>query len=78
MDDDVAMDIHPKYQMISHDANKVMSILGEVSSLCDSKAMYQLLSERGDISQMSYAIGSTMEAQESILIDLQEFSDNKS
>eukprot|EP00957_Ditylum_brightwellii_P109364 8342866-Ditylum_brightwellii.AAC.1 len=39
--------------------------------------MYQLLKERGEISQMSCALGSTMVAQESILIDLQEFSDNK-
>eukprot|EP00957_Ditylum_brightwellii_P004039 306965-Ditylum_brightwellii.AAC.1 len=76
MDDDVAMDIHPKYQMSPHDANKVASILGEVSPLCNSQAMYQLLKERGEISQMSYALGSVTVAQESILIHLQEFSDN--
>eukprot|EP00957_Ditylum_brightwellii_P072580 5515757-Ditylum_brightwellii.AAC.1 len=40
--------------------------------------MYQLLKERGEISQMSCALGSTMVTQESILIDHQEFSDNKS
>eukprot|EP00957_Ditylum_brightwellii_P035327 2679725-Ditylum_brightwellii.AAC.1 len=40
--------------------------------------MYQLLKERGKISQMYCALGSTMVAQESILIDLQKFSDNKS
>eukprot|EP00957_Ditylum_brightwellii_P035744 2709918-Ditylum_brightwellii.AAC.1 len=62
--------------MIPHDANEVASILGEVLPLCDSKAMYQLLRERGEISQMSCALGSTMVAQDSILIDLQEFSDN--
>eukprot|EP00957_Ditylum_brightwellii_P111770 8525278-Ditylum_brightwellii.AAC.1 len=39
--------------------------------------MYQLLKERGEISQMSCTFGSTTVAQESILIDLQEFSDNK-
>jgi hypothetical protein len=78
MDDDVAMDTHPKYQMIPHDANEVASILGEVSPLCDSKAMYQLLKERGEISHMSCALGSTTVAQESILIDRQEFSDNES
>eukprot|EP00957_Ditylum_brightwellii_P100140 7631232-Ditylum_brightwellii.AAC.1 len=50
MDDDVVMDTHPKYQMISHDANEVASILGEVSPLCNSKAMHQLLKERGEIS----------------------------
>eukprot|EP00957_Ditylum_brightwellii_P038010 2874782-Ditylum_brightwellii.AAC.1 len=35
MDDDVVMDTHPKYQIIPHDANKVASILDEVSPLCD-------------------------------------------
>eukprot|EP00957_Ditylum_brightwellii_P045555 3454487-Ditylum_brightwellii.AAC.1 len=40
--------------------------------------MHQLLKERGEISQMSYALGSTAVAQESILIDYQEFSDNES
>ena len=78
MDDVVAMDTHPKYQMIPHDANEVASILGEVSPLCDSIAMYQLLKERGEISHMSCALGSTTVAQESILIYLQEFSDNES
>eukprot|EP00957_Ditylum_brightwellii_P127278 9704660-Ditylum_brightwellii.AAC.1 len=39
--------------------------------------MYQLLKERGEINQMSCALGSTAAAQESILIDLQEFSDNE-
>eukprot|EP00957_Ditylum_brightwellii_P129386 9870341-Ditylum_brightwellii.AAC.1 len=43
MDDDVAMDTQPKYQMIPHDATKVASILCEVSPLCNSKAMYQIL-----------------------------------
>eukprot|EP00957_Ditylum_brightwellii_P105626 8053719-Ditylum_brightwellii.AAC.1 len=28
MDDDVVMITHPKYQMIPHDANKILSILG--------------------------------------------------
>eukprot|EP00957_Ditylum_brightwellii_P132524 10106471-Ditylum_brightwellii.AAC.1 len=64
--------------MIPHDANKVASILGEVPLLYGSKAMYQLLKERGEISQMSYTLGSTAVAQESISIDLQEFSGNKS
>eukprot|EP00957_Ditylum_brightwellii_P057915 4390784-Ditylum_brightwellii.AAC.1 len=40
--------------------------------------MYQLLKERAKISQMSRALGSTMVAQESILVNLQEFSDNES
>eukprot|EP00957_Ditylum_brightwellii_P019535 1473987-Ditylum_brightwellii.AAC.1 len=40
--------------------------------------MYQLLKEREEISQMSYALESTMVSQESILINHQEFSDNKS
>eukprot|EP00957_Ditylum_brightwellii_P188316 14336803-Ditylum_brightwellii.AAC.1 len=40
--------------------------------------MYQLLKERGEISQIPCALGSTMVAQENILIDLQEFSDNES
>eukprot|EP00957_Ditylum_brightwellii_P128074 9767983-Ditylum_brightwellii.AAC.1 len=39
--------------------------------------MYQLLKERGKISQMFCVLGSTTVAQESILIDIQEFSDNK-
>eukprot|EP00957_Ditylum_brightwellii_P093832 7145792-Ditylum_brightwellii.AAC.1 len=60
MDDDVVMDTYPKYQMIPYDANKVTSIFGEVSPLCNSKAMYQLLTEREEISQMSCALGSTM------------------
>eukprot|EP00957_Ditylum_brightwellii_P173759 13229070-Ditylum_brightwellii.AAC.1 len=64
MDDDVAMDTHSKYQIIPHDANEVVNILGEVSPLCNSKAMSQLLKERGEISHMSYALGSTMVAQE--------------
>eukprot|EP00957_Ditylum_brightwellii_P082269 6255522-Ditylum_brightwellii.AAC.1 len=76
--DDVEMDMHPEYQMFPHDANKVASILGEVSPLCNSQTMYQLLNERGKISQMSCALGSTMVAQESILIGHQEFSDNNS
>eukprot|EP00957_Ditylum_brightwellii_P166600 12681764-Ditylum_brightwellii.AAC.1 len=49
--DDVVLDIQPEYQMIPHDANKVTSISGEVSPLCNSQAMYQLLKERGEISQ---------------------------
>eukprot|EP00957_Ditylum_brightwellii_P167080 12719615-Ditylum_brightwellii.AAC.1 len=77
INDSVAMSIHPEYQMIPHAANKVASILGEASPLCDSKAIYQLLKERGEISQMSYALGSTTVSQENILIDHQEFSDNK-
>eukprot|EP00957_Ditylum_brightwellii_P066130 5017795-Ditylum_brightwellii.AAC.1 len=40
--------------------------------------MYQLLKERGEIGQMSCALGFTTVAQESTVIDLQEFSDNKS
>eukprot|EP00957_Ditylum_brightwellii_P121484 9265034-Ditylum_brightwellii.AAC.1 len=64
MDDDVMMDTHPKYQMTPHDANKVTSILGDVSPLCNSKAMYQLPKERGGISQISCALGSAMVAQE--------------
>eukprot|EP00957_Ditylum_brightwellii_P018081 1362241-Ditylum_brightwellii.AAC.1 len=28
--DDIVMDTHPKYQMIPHDTNEVVSILGEV------------------------------------------------
>eukprot|EP00957_Ditylum_brightwellii_P113870 8681001-Ditylum_brightwellii.AAC.1 len=43
MDDNVMMGTHSKYQMIPYDANEVASILGEVSPLCDNKAMYQLL-----------------------------------
>eukprot|EP00957_Ditylum_brightwellii_P019762 1491715-Ditylum_brightwellii.AAC.1 len=64
MDDDGVMDTHPKYQMIPYDANKVASILGELSPLCDSKSMYQLFKERGEISHMSCALGSTTVAQE--------------
>eukprot|EP00957_Ditylum_brightwellii_P169371 12891302-Ditylum_brightwellii.AAC.1 len=45
MDDDGLMDTHPKYQMILHDANKVASILGEVSPPSNSKAVYQLRQE---------------------------------
>eukprot|EP00957_Ditylum_brightwellii_P084141 6396423-Ditylum_brightwellii.AAC.1 len=77
MDDSVIMGIHHEYQMIPHYANKVASILGEVSPLCESQVMYQILKERREISQMLYALGTTMVAQESILIDHQEFSDNK-
>eukprot|EP00957_Ditylum_brightwellii_P067549 5128222-Ditylum_brightwellii.AAC.1 len=77
-DDDIVMDTHPKYQMIPHDANKVAIILDEVPLIYNSKAMYQLLKKRGKISQMQCALGSTKVTQESILIDLQEFSDNKS
>eukprot|EP00957_Ditylum_brightwellii_P120732 9209432-Ditylum_brightwellii.AAC.1 len=40
--------------------------------------MFQLLKERGEISQMFCILGSTTVAQESILIDHQEFSDNES
>eukprot|EP00957_Ditylum_brightwellii_P039606 2995538-Ditylum_brightwellii.AAC.1 len=40
--------------------------------------MYQLLKERGEISHMPCTLGSIAVAQESSLIDLQEFSDNKS
>eukprot|EP00957_Ditylum_brightwellii_P173015 13172139-Ditylum_brightwellii.AAC.1 len=40
--------------------------------------MYQLLKERGKISYMSCTPGSTTVAQESILFDCQEFSDNES
>eukprot|EP00957_Ditylum_brightwellii_P198611 15137294-Ditylum_brightwellii.AAC.1 len=64
--------------MIPHDANKDASILGGVSPLCNSQAMYQLLIKREEISQMSYALGSTIVAKEIILTDHQEFSDNKS
>eukprot|EP00957_Ditylum_brightwellii_P154150 11730836-Ditylum_brightwellii.AAC.1 len=64
MDDDVMMSTHPKYQMIPHDINEVASILGEVSPLCNRKAMYQLLKERGEINQISCALGSTTVAQE--------------
>eukprot|EP00957_Ditylum_brightwellii_P188267 14332225-Ditylum_brightwellii.AAC.1 len=63
--------------MIPNDANEVASILGEVSPLCNIKAMYQLLKERGELSHMSCALGSITVAKESILIDQQEFSDNK-
>eukprot|EP00957_Ditylum_brightwellii_P189715 14441293-Ditylum_brightwellii.AAC.1 len=76
--DEVTMDIHPEYQMIPHDANKVASIIMEVPPLCNGQAMFQLLNERGKISQIYCALGSTMEAQESILIDHQEFSDSES
>eukprot|EP00957_Ditylum_brightwellii_P049373 3745585-Ditylum_brightwellii.AAC.1 len=78
MDDDVVMSTHPKYQMIPHDANKAASILREVSPVCNSKAIYQLLKEIGEISQMSCALGCTTVAQESIMTDLQEFPDNES
>eukprot|EP00957_Ditylum_brightwellii_P124195 9467521-Ditylum_brightwellii.AAC.1 len=78
MNDDVVMDTHLKYQMIPHDTNEVVSILGEVSPLCNSEAMYQLLKEGEERSQMSCALRSTTVAQESILINLQEFSDKKS
>eukprot|EP00957_Ditylum_brightwellii_P094640 7207461-Ditylum_brightwellii.AAC.1 len=64
MGDGVVMDTHPKYQMIPYDTNKVASILGKVSPICDSKAMYQLLKEREEISQMPCALGSTTVAQE--------------
>eukprot|EP00957_Ditylum_brightwellii_P096146 7325222-Ditylum_brightwellii.AAC.1 len=64
MDNDVAVDTHPKYQMILHDANKVASILGEVRPLCNSQATYQLLKERGEIGQLSCALRSTMVAQQ--------------
>eukprot|EP00957_Ditylum_brightwellii_P113516 8655403-Ditylum_brightwellii.AAC.1 len=40
--------------------------------------MYQLFKEREEISQMPCALRSTTVAQESILIDPQEVSDNKS
>eukprot|EP00957_Ditylum_brightwellii_P042421 3212246-Ditylum_brightwellii.AAC.1 len=40
--------------------------------------MYQLLKEKAETRQIFCALGSTMVAQESTLIDLQEFSDNKS
>eukprot|EP00957_Ditylum_brightwellii_P113776 8674316-Ditylum_brightwellii.AAC.1 len=40
--------------------------------------MYQLLKERREISQMSCVLGSTMVAQVSILIDLQDFLYNDS
>eukprot|EP00957_Ditylum_brightwellii_P123069 9383569-Ditylum_brightwellii.AAC.1 len=60
MDDDVAIDTHPKYQMILHDANKVVGILGVMSPLCGSKAMHQLLKEKGKKGQTSCALGSTM------------------
>eukprot|EP00957_Ditylum_brightwellii_P186390 14191617-Ditylum_brightwellii.AAC.1 len=40
--------------------------------------MYQLLKEKGEISQMTCAFGSMAVAQESALIHLQELSDNKS
>eukprot|EP00957_Ditylum_brightwellii_P178776 13617858-Ditylum_brightwellii.AAC.1 len=76
--DDVTMGNYPEYQIIPHDANNIAIILGEVSSLCGSKAMYQLLSKKGEISQMSCTLGSTTETQESILIDHQEISDNES
>eukprot|EP00957_Ditylum_brightwellii_P097355 7415534-Ditylum_brightwellii.AAC.1 len=64
LDDDVLMGTHPKYQIIPRDGNNVASILGEVTPLCNSKAMYQLLKERRGIGQMSCALGSTMVAQE--------------
>eukprot|EP00957_Ditylum_brightwellii_P204225 15338242-Ditylum_brightwellii.AAC.1 len=40
--------------------------------------MHQLLSERGEISQMFCALGSTMAANKSIMTDHQEFSDSES
>eukprot|EP00957_Ditylum_brightwellii_P196831 14996533-Ditylum_brightwellii.AAC.1 len=67
--DEFMMGIHPEYQMIPHDTNKVANFLGEVSPLNDNQTMYQLLGERGEISQMSCALGSTTVAQENILID---------
>eukprot|EP00957_Ditylum_brightwellii_P145682 11092320-Ditylum_brightwellii.AAC.1 len=42
----VAMDTNPKYQMIPHDKNETASILGEVSLLCDSLTMHQLLHKK--------------------------------
>eukprot|EP00957_Ditylum_brightwellii_P076246 5795935-Ditylum_brightwellii.AAC.2 len=47
--DDVTINIHPEYQMVPHDANKVASILGKMLPLCNSQAMNQLLKERGEI-----------------------------
>eukprot|EP00957_Ditylum_brightwellii_P162749 12393490-Ditylum_brightwellii.AAC.1 len=64
--------------MILHDANEVASVLGEVSPICSSLAMHQLLIENGEISKLSCALGSMMVVQESILIDHQEFSDCES
>eukprot|EP00957_Ditylum_brightwellii_P060998 4630205-Ditylum_brightwellii.AAC.2 len=69
----VVMDIHPNYQKILHDANEAVSILGEVSSLCNSLAIHQLLSERGEISQISYTLRSKSVSKESILNDHWEF-----
>eukprot|EP00957_Ditylum_brightwellii_P089369 6804597-Ditylum_brightwellii.AAC.1 len=40
--------------------------------------MNQLLKERGEISHMSCALESTTLAQESILVECQEFSDKES
>eukprot|EP00957_Ditylum_brightwellii_P098039 7467916-Ditylum_brightwellii.AAC.1 len=40
--------------------------------------MYQLPKGRGEVRHMSCVLGSTTVAQESILIDLQDFSDNES
>eukprot|EP00957_Ditylum_brightwellii_P018945 1425374-Ditylum_brightwellii.AAC.1 len=77
MDNGVMMDTDPKYQMFPYDVNEVASILGKMSPLCNRKAMYQLFKERGEISQISCALGSTMVAEERILIDVQKFSDNK-
>eukprot|EP00957_Ditylum_brightwellii_P098428 7498976-Ditylum_brightwellii.AAC.1 len=62
--DYVMMDIHPEYQMIPHDANKVASIFNKLSPIYNSQAIYQLLSERGKLIQMSCALGSTTVAQE--------------
>eukprot|EP00957_Ditylum_brightwellii_P179458 13670771-Ditylum_brightwellii.AAC.1 len=76
--DEVVMDAHPEYQMISYDADKVASILGEGSPLCNSQAIYQLLSEGGEINQMPCALGSTTVAQGNILTDHQDFSDSES
>eukprot|EP00957_Ditylum_brightwellii_P098856 7530666-Ditylum_brightwellii.AAC.1 len=78
MRENVVMDIHPKYQTIPHDANEVASILGEMSSLYNSLAMHQIFSEREEIIQMLFALGSTTISKESILIDHWEFSDNAS
>eukprot|EP00957_Ditylum_brightwellii_P139007 10595240-Ditylum_brightwellii.AAC.1 len=76
--DDITMDIHPEYQMIPHNTNNVAIFLVEVSPLCNRQIMYQLLSERGEISKVSCALGSTTVAQEIILIDHWGFSDNES
>eukprot|EP00957_Ditylum_brightwellii_P113148 8628905-Ditylum_brightwellii.AAC.1 len=75
---DVVTDIYPKYQRIPHISNEVASILGEVSLLYNSLTLHQLLSEKGEISQISCALGSTMVSKESILIDCWDFSDTES